>query len=125
MSFEKNILTMKNALLLICLSTSIISTTFAQPKQIERTDGNSISTTAIDSIVNKLLDTADITGLQLGIINNNNISYVKSYGFKNKAKHELNDPNTCFYAASLAKPLFGYLVMQLVDEGKIDLDKPL
>ncbi len=56
---------------------------------------------------------------------NNNISYIKSYGYKNKALNQLNDPNTCFYAASLAKPLFAYIVMQLVDEGKIDLDKPL
>ena len=38
---------------------------------------------------------------------------------------ELNDTATCFYAASLSKPLFTYLVMQLVDEGDIDLDKPL
>ncbi len=116
---------MKNVLLSICLSALITFTSFAQPKQIERPDGKLISTTTIDSIVNKLLDTADITGLQLGIINNNNISYIKSYGYKNKALNQLNDPNTCFYAASLAKPLFAYIVMQLVDEGKIDLDKPL
>jgi len=116
---------MKIALLLICLSALIISASFAQPKQIERPDGKLILTTTIDSIVNKLLDTADITGLQLGIINYNNIAYVKSYGYKNRALNQLNDSNTIFYAASLAKPLFAYIVMQLVDEGKIDLDKPL
>jgi len=103
----------------------LLTAAFAQPKQIHRPDGKIISTRSIDGIVNKLLDTAEITGLQLGIVNNNNISYVKSYGYKNGAKHALNDPNATFYAASLAKPLFGYIVMQLVDEGKMDLDKPL
>src|SRR5690349_17525347 len=70
------------------------------------------------------MDTAEVTGLNLGIINDNSISYVKSYGYKN-ARKELIDTSTCFYAASLAKPLFAYIVMQLVDENVIDLDKPL
>ena len=61
----------------------------------------------------------------MGIINDDKIVYLHSYGYKNKARNELNDTSTHFYAASLAKPLFGYIVMQLVDEGKIDLDKPL
>lgn len=71
------------------------------------------------------MDTAEVTGLCLGIINDNQAAYVKAYGYKNKTKGELNDTATCFYAASLAKPLFAYLVMQLVDQGKIDLDKPI
>ncbi len=111
--------------LLICLIALVTSTLFAQPRQIQRPDGKTISTTAIDSIVNHLLTAAEITGLQVGAINSNNISYVKYYGYKNKALNEFNDVNTHFYAASLAKPLFGYIVMQLVGEGKIDLDKPL
>nr|WP_214071922.1 serine hydrolase domain-containing protein [Mucilaginibacter sp. dw_454] len=81
--------------------------------------------TAINRIVKKLIDTADVTGLQLGIINNNVTTFVNSYGYKNSATRQLNTPVTSLYAASLAKPLFGYLVMQLVDEGKINLDKPL
>ena len=125
MSFEEKSHAMKKTLLLICITAVIAYNTSAQLKRIERPDGKTLSTKIIDSIVNKLLDTAEITGLQLGIINDNKIVYLHSYGYKNKAKKELSDTSTHFYAASLAKPLFGYIVMQLVDEGKIDLDKPL
>jgi CubicO group peptidase (beta-lactamase class C family) len=98
---------------------------FAQSKLVKRPDGKTITISAIDSIAKKLMDTAGVTGLQLGLINNNKIAYLNSYGYKNKATNQLNDTSTCFYAASLAKPLFAYIVMQLVDEGRIDLDKPI
>ncbi|WP_346345145.1 serine hydrolase domain-containing protein [Mucilaginibacter sp. dw_454] len=113
----------KRALPLLLAFALTISHTIAQ--QIKRPDGKTMPVTAINRIVKKLIDTADVTGLQLGIINNNVTTFVNSYGYKNSATRQLNTPVTSLYAASLAKPLFGYLVMQLVDEGKINLDKPL
>jgi CubicO group peptidase (beta-lactamase class C family) len=83
------------------------------------------SLTSNESLVESLMAGKHVTGLQLSIINRNEIIYTKGYGYRNKAKGEMNDTATCFYAASLAKSVFAYIVMQLVDEGKIDLDKPL
>jgi CubicO group peptidase (beta-lactamase class C family) len=108
-----------NFLILISIESS------AQSFSTKRADGLSISVSSTDSLVEKLMADEHVTGLQLSIINDRIIVYIKSYGYKNKAKGELNDTSTCFYAASLAKSLFAYIVMQLVDEGKIDLDKPL
>lgn len=116
---------MKKVYLFISLLFLISDITFAQKDQIKRADGKTITPAVIDSIVKKLMDTADVMGLQIGIINNNNPVYVKSYGYKNKALGQMNDTGSSFYAASLAKPLFGYIVMQLVDDGVIDLDKPI
>jgi CubicO group peptidase (beta-lactamase class C family) len=98
---------------------------FAQQKNVKKPDGGTISAGYIDQTVKKLMDTAQVTGLCIGIINNDKPAYVKTYGYKNKTKNQLIDTNTTFYAASLAKPLFGYIVMQLAQEGVIDIDKPL
>jgi CubicO group peptidase (beta-lactamase class C family) len=114
--------TMKKILLLV-FTIAIIQPLSAQ--KIKRPDGGSMSPSAIDKIVKKLMDTADVTGVCIGIINNDKPAYVKAYGFRNKAKNQLNDTSTSFYAASLAKPLFAYIVVQLAQEGVIDLDKPL
>lgn len=108
---------MRNIHLTACLLTALTCTIHAQPV-ISRT-------AAVDGIVKKLMDTADVTGLCLGLIRDNKVIYTQGYGYKNMALHQLNDTATCFYAASLAKSLFACLVMQLVDERKIDLDKPL
>jgi len=79
----------------------------------------------IDAVVKRLMDTAHVTGLCLGVIRDGKIAYVQAYGYKNKPLAQLNDTATCFYAASFAKAVFAYLVMKLVDEGRIGLDKPL
>jgi CubicO group peptidase (beta-lactamase class C family) len=116
---------MKKNLLFLIMTALLSNSVFAQQMKIKRPDAKTISAGAIDKLVKQLMDTAEVTGLVLGIISDNRIAYVKAYGYKDKTTGELNDTATCFYAASLAKPLFAYLVMQLADEKRIDLDKPL
>jgi CubicO group peptidase (beta-lactamase class C family) len=88
-------------------------------------DGQQPSFETIDPHIVKLMDTAHVTGLCVGLVQDNRVVYVKAYGYKNKAAGTMNDTATCFYAASFSKAVFAYLVMQLVDSGIIDLDKPL
>lgn len=115
---------MNKKLLCIFILTIATQTIFAQ-RQILRPDGKLITTSAIDSVTQKLMDNAGVTGLSIGIINDSKVDLVKSYGYRNKAKKLWNDTTTCYYAASLAKPVFAYLVMQLVDKGLINLDTPV
>ena len=115
---------MNKKLLCIFILTIAAQAIFAQ-RQILRPHSKLITTSAIDSVVKKLMDTAGVTGLSIGIINDNKVDFVKSYGYRNKAKKRWNDTATCFYAASLSKPVFAYFVMQLVDKGLINLDTPV
>jgi CubicO group peptidase (beta-lactamase class C family) len=115
---------MNRPLLLIVFSFFIFSTQ-AQVSRIKRLDGSTISTMQINELMKRLMDTAEVTGVCLGIINEGNPVFVKTYGYKNKEKGELIDTGTVFYAASFSKSLFAFMVMHLVQEGKLDLDKPL
>jgi len=123
--FAKRNFQMNKKLLFLLLTILFASSAFAQQIIISRPDGKKLTTTSIDATVKKLMDTAGVTGLCLGIINDNKIAYLKSYGYSNKDTKQLNDTATCYDAASFAKTLFAYLVMQFVDKGVIDLDKPL
>ncbi len=98
---------------------------FGQNQQITRLDGSKISALEIDRKVKRLLDTANVQGLGLAILNNKKIVLVKSYGYKNKPQNTMLDTATIMYGASLSKAVFGYLVMKLVEEKIISLDKPL
>ena len=99
--------------------------TFGQNQQITRLDGSKILSSEIDQTVKRLMDTANVQGVDLAILNNKKTVFIKSYGYKNKPKNELLDTASIMYGASFSKAVFGYLTMKLVQEKIIDLDKPL
>lgn len=108
--------------LIACLPTVFL---FAQKSSVQKLDGTSIQVAEIDRIITTLMKNAAVTGLNLGIINNDSVAFIKSYGWKNEAEKEPIDTATVFSAASFSKAVFASLVMQMVLDGKIDLDKPV
>ena len=89
----------------------------------QQTRGQSAQHT--DSIVKRLMDSAAVTGVSIGMIRNNKVLYTRAYGYRIKEKNLLNDTSTCFYAASLSKAVFAYLMMLLVEKGTISMDTPI
>ena len=79
---------------------------------------------AIDAEVAQAMAATGARGLALAVINDGRIAYVKSYGLRNAAGDPLQ-PDTVMYGASLTKAVFAYTVMQLVDDGVLDLDTPI
>lgn len=63
-------------------------------------------------------------GIAIAVIENGKVKIVKSWGKRN-AKAEPLTTDTVMYGASLTKAVFAYTVMQLVEEGKLDLDTPI
>jgi len=63
-------------------------------------------------------------GLAVAVIDGGKVASVQAFGERN-AKGEPLTTDTVMYGASITKAVFAYTVMQLVDEGKIALDKPI
>ena len=82
-------------------------------------------TAHIDQAITQLMDSAHIPGLAIAIIRGNKLTYAKGYGRTKTDSTQPVTPNTVFEAASLTKPVFAYAVLQLVESGSLDLDKPL
>jgi CubicO group peptidase (beta-lactamase class C family) len=60
-------------------------------------------------------------GLAIATIRNGAVTQVRTWGRRNAQGDPLT-PETVMYGASLTKAVFAYTVMQLVEEGKLDLD---
>lgn len=91
---------------------------------IRTLDGRVLTPAAIDREVRALMEAAKVRGLGVALVRDGQVAFVGSYGVANAAGRPLA-PDTVMYGASLTKATFGYLVMQLVGEGKIDLDKSI
>jgi D-alanyl-D-alanine-carboxypeptidase/D-alanyl-D-alanine-endopeptidase len=71
------------------------------------------------------MQSANVTGLAVSIFNDNEVVFLKAFGYRNADTKDTLSINTIFYGASLSKAVFTHLVMQLVEEGTIDLDTPI
>ena len=92
---------------------------------IHRLDGRKLTPRQIDSEVERLMTEGRVPGLALALIQNGKPLYVKSYGLRNVEGKQPLGNDTVMYGASLTKLAFAYMVMQLVDEGKVNLDQPI
>jgi len=74
--------------------------------------------------VSTAMTEAHANGMAVAVIDGGKVVHVRAFGRRNEAGEPLRE-DTVMVAASLTKPVFAYLVMQLVDEGRIDLDAPI
>jgi CubicO group peptidase (beta-lactamase class C family) len=79
---------------------------------------------SIESQARLVLTATHAKGLAVALVESSRVSQVAAVGIRN-AKGDQLEPSTVMYGASLTKAVFAYVVMRLVDAGKLDLDKPL
>jgi CubicO group peptidase (beta-lactamase class C family) len=82
------------------------------------------ATAAIDAEVGRLMAATGARGLALAVIDDGQVTHVRAFGERNAAGQPLT-ADTVMYGASLTKAVFAWTVMQLVEEGVIDLDRPI
>jgi CubicO group peptidase (beta-lactamase class C family) len=79
---------------------------------------------AIDAAAKGAMARTGSRGVAVAVIENGRVELVRSYGARNAAGDPLLT-DTIMYGASITKAVFAYTVMQLVDEGRVDLDRPI
>jgi serine-type D-Ala-D-Ala carboxypeptidase/endopeptidase len=92
---------------------------------IKRLDGTTITTDELTQKVDTLMAHAKVTGLEIAIFNKKKLVYQKAFGRSNNKTGKQLEITTNMYGASLSKAIFAVLVMKLVEEKVISLDKPL
>lgn len=72
-----------------------------------------------------LMSEGRVPGLSIAVVRNSKLAEVKQAGVRSASASAAIDADTVFDAASLSKPVFAYIVLQLVDAGVLALDEPL
>src|SRR3569623_1102680 len=97
----------------------------AHARGLKTLDGRPLTPDGIARKVEALMAAGDVKGLGVAIIRDGRVVYRRSFGLRNVAERRPLEPDTILYGASLTKATFAYMVMQLVDEGRVDLDRPI
>ena len=79
----------------------------------------------VDGVITHLLAAAHVTGAGLAIFRDGHIAYLKAYGFRDTEKDWPLTPDSVMTSASLSKAAFATVILQLVRNGTLDLDKPI
>ena len=82
-------------------------------------------TAALARDIPGLLQTADIPGLTMAVVEDGRVVWSRAFGTVNDSARTPLDTATVFEAASMSKPVFAYLVLRLAERGEFDLDRPL
>jgi serine-type D-Ala-D-Ala carboxypeptidase/endopeptidase len=114
---------MQKHIIIFLLSITLSYACLAQ--KITRLNNSSITAVQLDNKINQLMKDAKVHGMSVAVFNNGKAVYEKVFGYKNFTTKEPLQLQTNMYGASLSKAVFAVLVMKLVEENVIDLDKPL
>lgn len=79
----------------------------------------------LDRLVPALLAEHRVPGLAIALIRDRQRVWSKGYGQRAAGSDQAVTPDTVFEAASMSKPILSLLAMQLVDDGRLDLDRPV
>jgi CubicO group peptidase (beta-lactamase class C family) len=80
---------------------------------------------AIEAMVQKTMSDVGIPGLALGIVVDGEIAYTKGFGVERLGSDKPVTPHTIFGTGSIGKTGVATAIMQLVEAGKLDLNKPV
>jgi len=78
-----------------------------------------------DQKIEALMAAEQVPGIALAIVEGGKVTYKKTYGFREVETRTPLNTDTVMYGASITKFVFSAFVMQLVDEGKLDLDRSI
>lgn len=115
----------KSLKILILFLLTISFTSCHSQKKIKNLVGFEVSTDSINTFLKSRMDSLNIPGLSIAIINESEVVYRQTFGFANLEEQLPVTDKTIFEGASMSKSVFALFVMKFVEEGKLDLDKPL
>jgi CubicO group peptidase (beta-lactamase class C family) len=82
-------------------------------------------TSTVDAVTPSLLREYAVPGAAVALIQKGRVVWMHGYGFANVSNGTRVTAETVFNVGSISKSPTAWAVMQLVDQGKVDLDRPV
>jgi CubicO group peptidase (beta-lactamase class C family) len=103
---------------------TLLALAFLVPQPARAATGDD-SVANLDAFITRALKEYQVPGAAIAVVQNGKAVLVKGYGVRDVTKQGAVDENTIFQLASVTKTLTGAAAATVVDEGKLDWDKPI
>jgi CubicO group peptidase (beta-lactamase class C family) len=84
-----------------------------------------IESKKLDTVLLEIMARWEIPGLGVGIVENGQVAYARGFGVQSLETHTPVTPDSLFCVASVTKCFVATAILQLVEQGRLDLDAPL
>lgn len=79
----------------------------------------------VEALVEEIVTEFDVPGAAIGIVKNNELVYAQGFGVQELGSEQPITPESVFFLSSNSKTVTATALMQLVEQGRIDLDAPV
>jgi CubicO group peptidase (beta-lactamase class C family) len=79
----------------------------------------------LEPVIKQVMEQANMPGFAIAVVENQRIVYSAGFGLRNLNSKEPMSVSSLFHMASITKPFVATSLMQLWEQGKIDLDSPV
>ena len=113
--------------LLLWLCTSVLAGQLPGPpaaRQVPALGGAARDAAAVDLALQAAMKQTSARAASVALVRGPDLAYAGAFGGRVGTKSPANR-HTVFRAASLGKPVFAYLALTLVADGRLDLDRPI
>lgn len=90
-----------------------------------RLKGQESAASEFAAALERLRSAARIPGLSAAVVRDGRVVFARGFGFSNLERRIRATPETPYNIASVTKPIAAVVAMKLVEEGRLDLDRPL
>lgn len=111
------------AFVAVCAATALAAARQAPPQLAERLAAAAIA--ELDRVIDDGRAAARIPAMSVAVGFRSTVAYSRAFGTADLEHQSPASPRTAFRTASIAKPLTATAVMQLAEQGRLDLDAPV
>ncbi|MGD8536389.1 MAG: serine hydrolase domain-containing protein [Candidatus Aminicenantes bacterium] len=122
---NKNIIRFLTVLLVAVLVVSCGDKSETSGKDIIQGETGAQLDTTLTPFIKEVMQAYDLPGFAIGVVKDNEVVYARGFGYKNIDTKKPVTTATLFHMASISKPFVATAIMQLVEQGKIDLEAPV
>ena len=112
-------------LFILCLSVGCLCSCESAPEEDTANQPHSEAITKLKEAIAYEMEDKELPAVSIVLVDDQQTAWAEAFGMENPAQNKAADLNTVYRIGSVSKLFTDIAIMQLVEQGKVDLDAPI